>query len=302
MTASTGLSESEERRLRLRGILLMCLAGVCFSGLDTAAKLLVVQYAAMQVVFVRYLGHLVLTVAAVGPTRLPHLWRTERPVLMVLRGIALFGSTFFNFMALRYLALSETVAIAFAAPFLIAVLAGPILGEWIGPRRWAAVLVGFMGVLVVTQPGLAGFQWPMLFSVASVICYSFYAITTRILAATDGNPVQQFYASLVGSLILLPAMPFVWIWPQDLLSVGLMAATGIFGFVGHGLLINAHRYAPAAILSPFAYLQIVWMTFMGYLVFAHVPGAANIIGAGIVVASGLYLLFRERKVRGGAGT
>lgn len=302
MTAPTGLTETEERRLRLRGILLMCLAGVCFSGLDTAAKLLVVQYAAMQVVFVRYLGHLALTVAAVGPSRLPHLWRTKRPVLMVLRGLALFGSTFFNFMALRYLALSETVAIAFAAPFLIAVLAGPILGEWIGPRRWAAVLVGFLGVLVVTQPGLAGFQWPMLYSVASVICYSFYAITTRILAATDGNPVQQFYASLVGCLILLPAMPFVWIWPQDALSLGLMAATGIFGFVGHGLLINAHRYAPAPILSPFAYLQIVWMTIMGYLVFAHVPGAANIVGAAIVVASGLYLLFRERKVKGSTGT
>lgn len=298
MTSATGLTAAEERQIRLRGIALMCLAGVFFSGLDTAAKLLVVNYAAMQIVFVRYLGHFAMTVVTVGPTKLPQLWRTDRPGLLVLRGVLLFVSTLLNFLALRHLALSETVSIMFAAPFLIAVLAGPMLGEWIGPRRWFAVLTGFLGVLIVTQPGLAGFQWPMLYSVAGACGYALYAIITRIVAATDGNPVQQFYASLVGWLPLLPVMPFIWVWPQDLASVGLMLATGIFGFIGHGMLISAHRHAPAAILSPFGYVQIIWMILLGYLVFGDIPGAANLIGAGIVIASGLYLLFRERKVQG----
>jgi drug/metabolite transporter (DMT)-like permease len=293
----TILSGTDDQSLRLRGILLMIFAGLCFSALDTCAKLLVVEFAAVQIVFVRFLGHLVLTVASVGPLNLPRVWRTKRPGLMVVRGMLLFGSTLGNFMALRYLALSETVSILFSTPFLVAIIAGPMLGEWIGPRRWAAVLVGFAGVLVVTQPGTAGFQWAALFSVAASICYAFYAIVTRILAATDSNTVQQFYASLVGTLAFLPMMPFVWIWPQDLASVALMAGTGFFGFIGHGMLISAHRYAPAPILSPFVYVQIIWMTLFGYIVFNHVPTTANLVGAGIVIASGLYLLFRERVVK-----
>ena len=291
------LSGVDEQSLRLRGIALMILAGMCFTALDTNAKLLVVDFAAMQVVFVRYLGHLALTVATVGPRRLSGLWRTQRPVLLIARGFLLFGSTLFNFVALRYLALSETVSILFSSPFLVAVIAGPILGEWIGPRRWAAVLVGFAGVLVVTQPGTAGFQWAALYSVAGSVCYAFYAVVTRILAATDSNPTQQFYASLVGTLAFLPAMPFVWVWPDNLVSIAQMAATGLFGFIGHGFLISAHRYAPAPILSPFIYVQIIWMTLFGYFVFGDVPTTANLVGAGIVIASGLYLLFRERAVK-----
>ncbi|MCT8970978.1 DMT family transporter [Microbaculum marinisediminis] len=293
----TVLSDADEQSLRLRGILLMIVAGLCFSALDTCAKLLVAEFAAIQVVFVRFLGHLLLTVGGVGPRNLPSVWRTKRPVLMIVRGLLLFGSTLGNFMALRYLALSETVSIFFSSPFLVAIIAGPILGEWIGPRRWAAVLFGFAGVLVVTQPGTAGFHWAALYSISASCCYALYAIVTRILAATDSNRAQQFYASLVGTLAFLPAMPFVWVWPQDLLSVALMAGTGVFGFVGHGFLITAHRYAPAAILSPFVYVQIIWMTLFGFAVFGHVPTTANLLGAGIVVASGLYLLFRERAVK-----
>lgn len=293
------LTGVDEQSLRLRGILLMMAAGLCFSALDTCAKLLVVDFAAMQVVFVRYLGHLVLTVASVGPRNVSRVWRTQRPVLLILRGLTLFGSTLLNFLALRYLALSETVSIMFASPFMVAILAGPMLGEWVGPRRWTAIMVGFAGVLVVAQPGTAGFQWAALLSLSATICYAFYAIITRILATTDSNTVQQFYGALIGVLAFLPAMPFYWMWPQDLLTVAIMAATGIFGFIGHGFLITAHRYAPAAVLSPFVYIQIVWMTVFGFLVFGQLPTTANIVGAGIVVASGLYLLFRERKVKGG---
>mgnify|MGYP000616258764 CR=1 FL=1 len=292
------LSGEDDQALRFRGVLLMIAAGVCFTLLDTCAKLLVVEFAALQIVFVRFFGHLVFTIGSVGRGNLPRLWQTRRPVMMVVRGLLLLGSTLGNFMALRYLALSETVSILFASPFLVAILAGPMLGEWIGPRRWIAVLIGFTGVIVVTQPGTAGFHWAAIYSVAATTSYAFYAIVTRMLAVTDSNAVQQFYASLIATAALLPIMPFVWTWPGDLLSIAMMAATGFFGFLGHSFLITAHRHAPAAILSPFVYVQIIWMTLFGFLVFDHVPTTANIVGAGIVVSSGLYLLFRERRLKG----
>ncbi|MEJ8572868.1 DMT family transporter [Microbaculum marinum] len=293
------LNGADDQALRIRGILLMILAGFCFSALDTCAKLLVLEFSALQVVFVRYLGHFAFNLVSVGPNNLPKLWRSKRPVLLVVRGFLLLISTMCNFLALRYLALSETVSILFASPFLVAILAGPMLGEWIGPRRWIAVLVGFVGVIVVTQPGTAGFQWAVLLSVSATIAYAFYAIVTRTLAASDSNSVQQFYASLIPMIAFLPIMPFVWVWPQDLTAVALMVGTGLFGYFGHGFLISAHRYAPAPILSPFVYVQIIWMTVFGFLVFNDVPTTANIVGAGIVVASGLYLLLRERRVKGG---
>jgi len=293
----TTLSAVDDPSLRLRGIAFMILTGLCFSALDACAKLLIFEFAALQVVFVRYLGHLVLTMASAGPRRLPSLWRTRHPIMLIVRGVFLLMSTLFNFLALRYLALSETVSISFSTPFLVAILAGPMLGEWIGPRRWLAILVGFAGVLVVTQPGMEGFNWAVLFSVAAAIGYAFYAIVTRIVGATESNTTQQFYASLIPVLAFLPAMPFIWEWPATLSAVLTMFGAGFFGFLGHNFFISAHRYAPAPILAPFLYAQIIWATLLGLLVFGHVPTLANIVGALIVVASGLYLLFRENRVK-----
>lgn len=288
----------EQRRQRLIGIGLMCATTLVFSCLDATAKYLGTQMPTLEVVGVRCVTAFFIAFMFSNPFTRPGLLRTGRPLLQLWRSSMLLGSTLFNFMAFRYLQLDEAMAILFSAPFLIAILAGPMLGEWVGWRRWIAILVGFAGVLVVVRPGSSGVQWAALLSFGSAVCYGFYNITTRMLSRADSSETTLFYANLFGCLVMAPVLPFVWTMPPTWLDVVLMLAMGAFGAGGHFLLILAHRRAPASVLSPFIYIQIVWATMFGYLVFANVPSRWTIAGAGIVIASGLYLLNRERKVTG----
>src|SRR4029077_11396136 len=227
----------------------------------------------------------------------PGLMRTTRPVLQVGRSMLLLGSTLGNFAALRYLQLDEAIALVFSTPFFVAALSGPMLGEWVRWRRWTAIAVGFVGVLVVLRPGPGTFQPAALLSLSAAICYALYSIITRILARTDSNATTLFYSNIVGALALVPVVPFVWTTPSDPLVIALMVASGAMGSGGHYLLIAAHRLAPAAVLSAFIYTEIVLVTATGFLVFGDVPNRSTLTGAAIVVASGLYILHRERAVR-----
>jgi len=177
-----------------------------------------------------------------------------------------------------------------------------MLGEWVHWRRWTAIAVGFVGVLVVTRPGAGSFQPAALLSLTAALCYAVYSITTRILARTDSNETTLFYSNIVGALALLPVVPFLWTTPSDPIVITLMVATGAMGSFGHYLLIAAHRLAPAAVLSPFIYTEIVLVTAAGFLVFGDVPNRFTLTGAAIVVASGLYILHRERAVRAKQGS
>jgi drug/metabolite transporter (DMT)-like permease len=224
--------------------------------------------------------------------------RTTRPWLQIGRSVLLLGSTVGNFAALRYLQLDEAIALVFSTPFFVAALSGPILGEWVRWRRWTAIAVGFVGVLVVTRPGSGTFQPAALLSLGAALCYALYSISTRVLARTDSNETTLFYSNIVGALALLPVVPFVWTTPTDPLVIALMVATGALGSFGHYLLIAAHRHAPAAVLSPFIYTEIVLVILLGFLVFGDLPNRWTIVGSAIVVASGLYLIHREAKLRG----
>jgi drug/metabolite transporter (DMT)-like permease len=288
----------EQRRLRLTGIGLMCATMLVFACLDATAKYLGTQMPILQVVGVRCVTAFLVALVFSNPITRPDLLKTGRPRLQLLRASMLLGSTVFNFMAFRYLQLDEAMAILFSTPFLIAILAGPVLGEWVGWRRWTAILVGFAGVLVVVRPGMGGMQWAALLSFCSAVCYAVYNISTRMLARTDSSETTLFYANLFGCVVMAPVLPFVWTVPPTWLDVVLMVATGIFGAGGHFLLILAHRRAPASVLSPFIYTQIVWASMFGYLVFGNLPSHWTLAGAAIVIASGLYLLNRERKVGG----
>src|SRR6476646_2916408 len=175
----------EQRRQRLIGIGLMCGAVAAFACLDCMAKYLGTHMDVMQVVGVRYVSAFLIALIFSNPISRPGLLRTGRPVLQLGRSILLLGSTMFNFMAFRYLQLDEAMAILFSTPFLIAIFAGPMLGEWVGWRRWTAILVGFAGVLLVVRPGMGGMQWAALLSFASAICYAFYNLTTRLLSRSD---------------------------------------------------------------------------------------------------------------------
>ncbi|MDE2361893.1 MAG: DMT family transporter [Hyphomicrobiales bacterium] len=285
--------DEKESAARRRGIFLMCCALVCFACLDTTGKWLGRHVPVWEVVWSRYVGATVLMLIFTNPWRITGSLKTQRPLLQSTRALLLFGSTALNFLALRTLQLADTMSIAFALPLVVSLLAGPILGEWVGPRRLIAICVGFVGVLVVVQPGHA-LQPGMLFSISSLFCYAFYNMFTRMISASDPATTTNFFSAISGWVILTPFLPFFWIWP-DHAGVWLgLAATGVFGGFGHYLLILAHGRAPAAVLAPYVYTQIVWMTALGFIVFGDVPGLHTAVGAGIVVASGLYLFYRER--------
>jgi drug/metabolite transporter (DMT)-like permease len=284
------------RRQRLTGIALMCGAVACFACLDATGKYLNHHMDTMQVVWSRYTGAFLLALIFLNPINRPGMLVTRRPFLQVGRSALLLFSTALNFIALRYLQLDEALSILFSTPFIVAVLCGPLLGEWVGWRRWTAITIGFLGVLLVTRPGFGGIHPAALLSLGSAICYAVYVISTRVLARTDSNETTLFYSNLVGAVAMLPVIPFVWSTPENALIVALMVLIGALGSAGHFLLIVGHRLAPASVLAPFIYTQLVWTTTLGFLVFGDVPQRWTIVGGLIVVSSGLYLLNRERKV------
>ena len=274
----------------------MCGALVCFSCLDATGKYLVEFMDSLQVVWARYTSAFLLALMLYNPVSHPGILRTTRPVLQLTRSALLLVSTALNFIAIRYLQLDEALSILFSTPFIVAALAGPLLGEWIGWRRWLAILVGFSGVLLVTRPGAGGIHPAAILTFGSALCYALYVIATRVLSRHDSTETTLFYSNLVGAVAMLPVLPFVWSMPQSWFIVFLMILLGGFGSFGHYLLIAGHRLAPASVLAPFIYTQIVWTTALGFLVFGDIPNRWTIAGAVIVIGSGLYLLYRERRI------
>jgi drug/metabolite transporter (DMT)-like permease len=297
LVASMDAASAEELRARSVAIVLMFAALFCFACLDTSGKWLSHYVPIWEVVWARYLGATFFVLLFINPATTPRMLSTSRPGLQLIRALLLFGATVLNFFALRWLQLAQTVSIAFAGPLLIALFAGPMLGEWVGPRRLAAIVLGFIGVIVVTRPSLSGIHPAMLLSFGCVVCNCFYSILTRVLAATDSSRTTTFFSAVSGAIILTPALPFFWVTPPDWKVWLFLALIGGFGGLGHWFLILAHARAPAALLAPFAYTQIVWMIAFGYLVFGDLPDVWTLAGAGIVIASGLYLLYRSRVVK-----
>ena len=281
---------------RLTGIALMCGAVLLFAFSDASAKFLNGHMDTVQVVWARYMSAFVLALFMFNPIKRPQVMRTGRPWLQLGRSTLLLVSTGLNFVALRYLQLDQAIAIIFCTPFIVAALGGPILGEWIHWRRWTAIIVGFCGVLLVARPGAGGIHPAALLSVMGALCYAVYSISTRILARTDSNETTNFYSNLVGAVAVSVAMPFFWTPQSDPLIIVLMSIMGLFSGTGHYLLIIGHRLAPASVLAPFIYTEIVWMIALGYVVFGDVPNRWTLAGVAVVIGSGLYLLYRERMV------
>lgn len=204
-----------------------------------------------------------------------------------------------NFAALQFLPLTMTSALMFSAPLWICLLSIPILGEEVGPRRWAALAVGFGGILIVARPWTGHLHWAVILSLGAALCGALYAILTRRLAGRDSTDTQQFYVGLVATLGMAPFAIGNWAWPSDGASWLAFALLGVFGWGGHQVLTIAHRYAPASTLAPFNYTQIVYMTASSWLVFAQPPDRWVILGAGVVAAGGIYIWLRERALARG---
>ncbi|KFG70476.1 DMT family transporter [Microvirga sp. BSC39] len=294
-TVSTSRSKPvSQQQNRLIGIALMCAALFCFSCLDATAKWVNLSVDPMVTVWARYMSAALLTFMVINPRTQPGALRTRRLPLQLLRSFLLLASTLCNFLALKYLQLVETQSIIFATPLLVALLAAPILGERIGWQRLTAIAVGFIGILVITRPGLGTMHPAALLSLAGSVAYAFYNIVTRMLASSDSIATTTLYSSVAGIVLVTPVLPWIWSTPSSPLVWFLLATTGFYGAFGHWLLVLAHARAPAAILAPFIYSQIVWMLALGYILFGDWPDSWTFVGAGIVIASGLYLLSRER--------
>ena len=285
-------------RNRLIGIGIVSGAVLCFSILDTGAKWLVQSLPLLQVVFLRFLGHTVFAAAVMVPRSRLELLRTRRPWLQFLRAMMLPCLTAMNFWALQYLQLAETGSIMFLAPIVVAVLGVRFLGERLDRGRWIAIVVGFVGVMIILQPGSRGFHPAMLVSLLQTTMYACFILLTRYLASVDRPESTNFLSALGSTIVIAPFALLVWQMPASALEWIVVAVTGITGGLGHYMLALAHRFAPASTLSPFIYQQIFYMILLGYLVFGDVPRPAVVAGAAIVVASGLYLLLRERTASG----
>jgi drug/metabolite transporter (DMT)-like permease len=281
-------------RQRAAGIALMLLAVACFSCLDATAKYINRTVDPLVTVWARYVVSVFLTSMIINPWTQPGVIRTRRLGLQLLRSALMLFTTICSFTALKYLPLVENMSIQFATPLIVALLAGPMLGERVGLQRLIAIGIGLAGVLIITRPGLGIMHPAAVLTLLGTIGYSFFGILTRRLAAHDSSATTTFYSGIVGIVGMTAVLPWIWTETPSLLTIGLLLLMGSFAAVGHWLLVVAHARVPAAILSPFMYSQIVWMLALGYVLFGDWPDSLTFIGAAVVIASGLYLLYRER--------
>ena len=287
---------SNPHRQRVFGILLMILAVACFSCLDTTAKYVNQTLDPLVTVWARYVVSVFLTTMIINPWTRPGVIRSKRLGLQLFRSFLMLFTTICTFTALKYLPLVENMSIQFSTPLLVALLAGPILGEHIGMQRMLAIAIGLGGVLIITRPGLGIMHPAALLTVAGTIAYSVFGIITRLLSAHDSSATTTFYSGLVGIVSMTAALPWIWTETPPPLTLALLIMMGGFAALGHWLLIVAHARAPAATLSPLMYSQVVWMLTLGYVVFGDWPDPLTFVGASVVIASGLFLLYRERRV------
>lgn len=288
---------ADSARNRLVGIGLVSLTYLLFALLDGSAKWLVASTPVIVVVWLRFLVHAVLASATLFPLRGLALVRTRHLRWHALRALMFMAMTAVNFWALQYLQLAVTSSIAFSVPIIIALLAAPILGERLDAARWLAILAGFAGVMLIVRPWSAEFHPAILLAVANAFLYAAFMLMTRWLAAYDSTETIQFLPALGAAIGLAPFALAVWRSPPGWREWAVACLMGVLGGVGHHLLALAYRYAPATTLAPFLYQQVIYAAAFGYLVFGDVPAAAVWLGAGIVIASGLYLFSRERAGR-----
>ena len=303
MTASPTPTASADPSQIYKAIGLMVLATVCFAALDTTAKYLVDEngISSGQVTWLRFAGHVVFSAVVLWPFALRPSLRSAKPFIQISRSCLMVLTTALNFIALKYLQLDQTVTIFFLTPLLVALLAGPLLGEWVGWHRMLAIAAGFAGVLIVMHPGLGTMHWAMLLVLGATCGYALYNVATRYLAAFDPASVTQTYTPLVGVLVMAPFAYTYWQSPDDWRLWVLFATLGFWGGLGHWFLILAHRMAPAAVLAPYIYLGLIWMSVGGLLVFGDVPTGWTLGGGAVVILAGLYLFARERKVSAKGG-
>ncbi|MGC3944246.1 MAG: DMT family transporter [Chryseolinea sp.] len=279
-------------------MLYMLLAYVSFAFLDTGSKYLVVAgVSPLLITWARFAIHMLVIGAFLRGWRQPsRFWPVNLPAHM-LRGILMFCSTITSILALRTLQLAETTSIYFFEPMVITALAGPLLGERAGWRRWLAILVGFVGVLIITRPGVGVFGIGHVFALCAMLSHGFFVIMTRGMSASETPESLTLFSAVAPAVLLLPFLPFSLSLPHDGWHWLVLVMLGFFGGLGNWLVVLAYRMATATALAPFPYLQMVWLIIAGWLVFDQLPDGWTLLGATIIGASGLYIVHREHRRR-----
>jgi len=278
-----------------RGALLFLLGVFLFACMDTIAKYLAARYPVPMVVGVRYLVHCLLMVLVLAPTQGVKLVRTQRTGLVLFRAACLATGSLVFTLSLQRMPVAEATAILFVAPLLVVMLAGPVLKERVGAFGWAAVVAGFVGILLIARPGSSLDGIGVVLAFAGAVTTATYQLLSRLLAGTETTLAMLFYTALVGAVAFGAMAP--WFWGGTMpppLHLALMLSLGALGGLGHFLFTAAHRHTAASMLAPLQYSQLVWVGLFGWLVFGHVPEAPSILGMVIVAAAGAAVAIRSR--------
>ena len=270
----------------------MLAAVILFSCSDTMSKYLRHHLPPIEIAWLRYVVFVLFGVAFAARRRFTGLW-PKQPGLQVLRAIMVLGSAVLFIAGLSYLPIADAAAISFVSPAFITALSVLFLREQVGVHRWAATLAGLVGVLVVIRPGGGALQWAALYPLASAGCWAVGMIATRMIGTQDRSETTLLWTSAVGLAVLSCGLPVGFV-PPSWGEVGLGLVLGVAASTGQFLVILAYRRATASVLAPFSYVQLISSGALGYLVFDTMPDGIAFLGAGIIVASGLYIVYRER--------
>jgi drug/metabolite transporter (DMT)-like permease len=278
------------------GIMLMIAVSLVFAFQDGLSRHLAAEYNVLMVVMIRYwfFAAFVIAIARRQSGSVRAAARTSQPLLQMLRGLLLSAEICIMVLAFTLLGLVESHAIFASYPLLVAALSGPVLGEAVGWRRWAAIAVGFVGVLFILQPGAGVFQIESLVPLTSALMFALYGLLTRFAARKDSTATSFFWTGTTGAIAMTAIG--IWFWePMTARDWALMATLCVTGATGHWLLIKCYEVAEASAVQPFAYFQMVFAILMGITVFGETLETHVVIGGVIIVAAGLFTLWRERR-------
>ncbi|MBT4690187.1 MAG: DMT family transporter [Rhodospirillaceae bacterium] len=278
-----------------KGILLMNLAMFLLAGMDGITKTLAADYAVPQILSIRFLIFCLFALAVARPKSFRQAFRSKHPYLQITRSLIIVIEVGVFIIAFRHLPLADAHAIAGIAPLLVTALAVPFLGERVGARRWGAIAIGFLGLLVIVRPGIGIFDPTALIPLAGASLWAIYQILMRKVS-DDSAATSLLYMAVTGAVVMTILAPFFW-QPPDTTGWLLLISLGVVGSLGHYILIEAFKAAPASTLQPFHYIVLLWATAIGYLVFGDLPDLWTVLGAGIIAASGLYAFYREQKAK-----
>jgi drug/metabolite transporter (DMT)-like permease len=282
----------------VRGILLMCAGVALFPLMNAAVKLLTARYPVVEITWARFTGHLIVMLFVFLPQYGRRLIATRRPLVQLARSLLMLVSNGVFVMAIGKVPLATASAIGFTSPLIVTALSVPLLREQVGWRRWSAVVVGFAGALLIIRPGEALADPAVLLLLFSSGAYALYQIATRWVMAHDSPATGIIFAALLGSLGTSLLLPFVFVMPQSLFDLTLFLSLGCLGGLGHFFVIKAFQAAPAAVIAPLGYVELLGTAILGFLIFGNFPDALTWVGSLIIIASGLYIAMRERRRKG----